>query len=71
MLSRGIYEPHCDYQNFVPFKNGNSPLETPLSKWKLQLWTFSDDEVLLLINRNPQNVRGIEIEPAGSVGYGR
>ena len=32
---------------------------------------FFDGEVPLLINRNPQNVRGIEIEPAGSVGYGR
>ena len=53
------------------FKMENSPLETPLSKWKLTLLTFSDGEVPLLIDRNPQNVRGIEIEPAGSIVYGK
>ena len=35
VLSRGIYRPHYNYQNFAPFQNRNSPITNPIIKMRV------------------------------------
>ena len=46
-----------------------APLHTPLSKYNLQFWTFSEHKFAVFLNRTYQNKWRIEIEPTGSVCY--